>query len=117
MAKRIAVSTLNASTIDILNTIRENASYQYQSLVPTVTTATDIPKVGEVLFGYPSMANEFVNALVNRIAAYRITSKVYNNPLVELKKVCWNSGRLSKKYSSALRKPGSFLWKKLTSVS
>lgn len=86
MAKRIAVSTLNASTIDILNTIRENASYQYQSLVPTVTTATDIPKVGEVLFGYPSMANEFVNALVNRIAAYRITSKVYNNPLVELKK-------------------------------
>lgn len=86
MAKKIAVSTLNASTVDILNTIRENASYQYQNSVPAVTTATDIPKVGEVLFGYPSLANEFVNALINRIAAYRITSKVFNNPFVELKK-------------------------------
>lgn len=57
MPRRIAVSTLNASTIDILNTIRENASIEYQNLVPVVTTETDIPKVGEVLFGYPAMYN------------------------------------------------------------
>ena len=36
MAKRISISTLNASTIDILNTIRQNASYQYQQNVPEI---------------------------------------------------------------------------------
>ena len=49
MAKRIAVSTLNASTIDILNTIRANASEEYQGSVPVVTRAADIPEVGEGL--------------------------------------------------------------------
>ena len=44
MPRRIANSTLNASTIDILNVIRTNASLEYQSLVPTVEQATDIPK-------------------------------------------------------------------------
>ena len=53
MAKRISISTLNASTIDILNTIRQNASYQYQQNVPEIDVANDIPKVGEVLYGYP----------------------------------------------------------------
>lgn len=86
MARRIAISTLNASTIDILNTIRANASYEYQSMVPQVTKATDIPKVGEVLYGYPALANQFINALVNRIALVRVKSAVFNNAYVDLKK-------------------------------
>lgn len=86
MAKRIAVSTLNASTIDILNTIRANASYEYQSLVPAVTTENDIPKVGEILYGYPALANQFVNALINRIASVRVKSATFNNAYAELKK-------------------------------
>ena len=86
MATRIAVTTLNASTLDILNTIRANASYEYQSLVPEITDATEIPKVGEVLYGYPSMANQFLNALVNRIAIVRVKSAVFNNAYAELKK-------------------------------
>lgn len=86
MAKRVAISTLNASTIDILNTIRANASAEYLAQVPEVAVERDIPKVGEVLFGYPALANEFVNALVNRIAAVRIKSAVFNNAYAELKK-------------------------------
>lgn len=86
MAKRIAVTTLNASTIDILNTIRANASSEYQSLVPTITQATEIPKVGEVIYGYPALANQFLNALVNRIASVRVKSAVFNNAYKELKK-------------------------------
>ena len=86
MAKRIAVTNLNASTIDILNTIRMNASYEYQSLVPTVTQAEDIPKVGEVICGYPAMANQFLTTLVNRIAAVRVKSATFNNPYAHLKK-------------------------------
>ena len=86
MAKRIAVNTLNASTIDILNTIRANASYEYQSQVPEIGSEVDIPKVGEILFGYPALANQFINALINRIAQVRVKSAVFNNAYKELKK-------------------------------
>lgn len=86
MARRIANSTLNASTIDILNVIRQNASYDYQQNVPEVKTVNDIPKVGEVIYGTPSFANQFVNALVNRIAVVRVQSATFFNPYSILKK-------------------------------
>lgn len=86
MARRVAISNLNARTIDILNTIRANASYEYQSNVPEVTTEHDIPKVGEALYGYPALANQFLNALINRIALVKVKSAVFNNAYAELKK-------------------------------
>lgn len=86
MAHRIAVSTLNASTVDILNVIRDNASLAYQNSVPSVAQATDIPKVGEVIYGTPAFSNEFINALVNRIALVRVQSATFNNPYTRLKK-------------------------------
>lgn len=86
MAKRIALSTLNASTIDILNVIRQNASAEYQSLVPQVTREMDIPKVGEVLYGYPALANQFLSALMNRIAYVQIKSATFNNAYAKFKK-------------------------------
>ena len=86
MPKRIAVSTLNASTMDILNVIRQNASYEYQQNVPVVTKASDIPRVGEVIYGTPAFANQFINALVNRIAIVRMQSATFNNPYRALKK-------------------------------
>ena len=86
MPRRIAVNTLNASTLDILNVIRQNASYEYQSSVPEVTQASDIPRVGEIIYGTPAFANQFLNALVNRIALVRAQSAVFNNPYSRLKK-------------------------------
>lgn len=86
MARRIANSTLNASTIDILNVIRQNASYDYQQNVPEVDTVNDIPKVGEIICGTPAFANQFINALVNRIAIVRVQSATFNNPYSILKK-------------------------------
>ena len=86
MAKRISVTSLNATTLDILNTIRQNAGYEYQSLVPQVTSEHDIPAVGEVLYGYPALANQFLNALVNRIALVVVKSSLFNNPYARLKK-------------------------------
>ena len=86
MAKRISVTKLNASTIDILNTIRANASAEYQSLVPEIEQSTDIPAVGEVLYGYPALANQFINALVNRIALVRVKSATFNNAYAKFKK-------------------------------
>ena len=86
MARRIAQSVLNASTLDILNVIRQNASYDYQQAVPEVTQATDIPKVGEIMYGTPAFANQFITALVNRIATVRMQSATFNNPYTRLKK-------------------------------
>ena len=84
--RRIAESTLNASTIDILNVIRQNLSAQYQDTVPAVTQKTDIPAVGKILYGHPAMANEFLNALINRIAALVVESATFNNSLKVLHK-------------------------------
>ena len=86
MPKRIAQSTLNASTIDIMNVIRQNASYEYQQSVPEVYMWNDIPKVGEIIYGTPAFANQFINALVNRIAMVRVQSANFNNPYSILKK-------------------------------
>lgn len=86
MARRIAISSLNARTVDILNTIRANASAAYQDSVPAITKATEIPKVGEAVVGYPARANEFINALVNRIAFVNIKSLDFNNAYADLKK-------------------------------
>lgn len=86
MPRRIAQNTLNASTIDILNVIRQNASYEYQSSVPKVETANDIPVVGSVIYGTPAFANQFLNALVNRIALVRLQGATFNNPYTILKK-------------------------------
>lgn len=86
MAKRVAVSKLNASTIDILNTIRANAGLEYQNTIPVISKATDIPTVGEVLMGYPTLANQFLNALINRIAMVQIKSATFNNMYSDLKK-------------------------------
>ena len=86
MPRRIAINSLNATTIDILNTIRANASYEYQSLVPEISKESEIPRVGEVLYGYPALANQFINALVNRIALVRVKSATFNNAYAELKK-------------------------------
>ena len=84
--KRIAQTTLNASTIDILNVIRQNAGFEYQNAVPKVTKETDIPAVGEIIYGTPALANTFINALVNRIALVRVQSATFNNPYSILKK-------------------------------
>ena len=86
MAKRVANTTLNGSSIDIINVIRSNASYSYQQSVPEITTKEQIPVVGEVIYGTPAFANEFINALLNRIALVRIKSATFNNPYADLKK-------------------------------
>ena len=86
MARKVAQTTLNASSIDIINVIRANAPAEYQNLVPKVETATDIPKVGAVIYGHPAFANTFLNALINRIALVRMNSATFNNPYAQLKK-------------------------------
>ena len=83
---KVAVSTLNASTIDILNTIRANAPEEYQSSIPAVAQETDIPSVGQAICGYPAFANYFVGALMDRIAFVQIKGLNFINEYRDLKK-------------------------------
>ena len=65
--------------MDIMNSIRQYAGYDYQQNVPLVAKAADIPHVGEVIFGTPAFSNQFLNALVNRIGLVRVKSATFNN--------------------------------------
>ena len=86
MAYLISNSVLNGSTIDILNTIRANASMNYQSHVPYVETEHDIKKVGAAIFGTPGLANEFLGELINRVALVPVRTATFYNDFAELKK-------------------------------
>lgn len=108
MPKRIANTQLNGRTIDILNVIRTNASYEYQQLVPVISDAQGIPRVGEVLYGNPTLANEFINALVNRIALVVVNSATFNNPYSELKKGYLEYGETVEEIFTAIIKAQEF---------
>ena len=86
MPKFIAQTKLNASTIDILNVIRKNASAEYQSKVPEISEVDDIVNVGQIIYGTPAFTNQFINSLVNRIAFTIMQSATFNNPYRLLKK-------------------------------
>lgn len=78
---------LNATSVDILNAIRNSASTNYRDFVPQASnTAESIRSIGEIIMQYTPLQNEFLNALVNRIARVIITSKMYSNPLSMFKK-------------------------------
>lgn len=85
MATKPEIKTMNASAMDILNVIRANASSTYQERIPEATQ-DNIREIGSAMLTYESTQNEFLNALVNRIARVIITSKSYQNPLRMFKK-------------------------------
>jgi hypothetical protein len=75
----------SATPETILNTIRANASSDYQERVP-VATQQNIAEVGNAITNYEPTRNEFLNALINRIGMVIIQSRLYENPLREFKK-------------------------------
>lgn len=75
-----------ASTIqDILNTIKQEGSEEYQLRIPDATK-TNISEVGNTLLQHKALANEFITSLIDRIAFTIITYKVAKNKLSVLKK-------------------------------
>ena len=87
MAQIPSTVTMRASSPQILNTIRANASAFYQDMIPYATNNSDNPKeIGAVIMQYSSLQNEFLNGLVNRIAYTIIKSKTYSNPWAFFKK-------------------------------
>lgn len=80
-------SHLNATSAEILNVIRNNASTTYQDYVPVATTDRDsVKQIGSIIMQYPALQNEFLSSLINRIGRVIITSKMYSNPWAMFKK-------------------------------
>ena len=69
---------------EILNTIRANASSEYQERVPEALGVGG--NVSNVFNQYPTMKNELLTALTNKIARTLFYSKVFDNPLKALHK-------------------------------
>lgn len=81
------ISKLSATSVDILNAIRNNASANYQNYVPAANaSAESIREIGAIIMNYESLQNEFLTALINRIGLVLITSKMFDNPLAMFKK-------------------------------
>ena len=73
--------------IEVLNTIRDNASQAYQDRVPEATR-TNIEEVGEAITDLNNAVvyNEFINTLANMIYAPMLIKKSWENPLGKFKK-------------------------------
>lgn len=74
-----------ANMINVLNAIHSNATADYQSRVP-LATQENITEVGGAIMSYKMTENEFLSALVNKIAMTIVRNKTFKNPLAVLKK-------------------------------
>lgn len=74
-----------ANGVKLLNTIRANSSAVYQDRIPEAT-AENIHDVGDAILNFEAQANEFVNALINRIGLVILNNRMASNPLAALKK-------------------------------
>lgn len=101
--------TLTNSSVDILNVIRENATPNYRDYVPKATPDADsIRQIGAIIMDYPSLQNEFLSSLVNRIGRVLITSKMYANPWEFFKKGMLEFGESVEEIFVNIAKPFQF---------
>lgn len=79
--------TMAATAPEVLNAIRNNATQNYRDFVPVATPdAESVREIGAVIMQMPGLQNEFLSALMNRIAFTVLRSKMYDNPLRMFKK-------------------------------
>ena len=87
MAIKPKQTALTANSVEILNTIRSDATPYYQQMIPKAAANTEsIRQIGGIMMNYQPLQNEFLKALYNRIGRVIITSKMYYNPWAPFKK-------------------------------
>lgn len=74
-----------ANMQNVLNTILANGSADYQARVPQATK-DNLSAVGTAIMSFKATENEFLNALVNKVAMTIVHTKTFKNPLSILKK-------------------------------
>lgn len=82
MAKMVTNKTV--TSVDILNSLRNELSADYRDKVPVAgTDAASIRAIGQILTFNPGLMNEFYEALVNRIGRVIITNKMWKSAISE----------------------------------
>lgn len=76
-----STANLTTNNVDIFNYIRNSASANFRDYVPAANPSQEsIREIGAIIMRYNVLQNEFLSALVNRIALALIQSKLYRNP-------------------------------------
>ena len=102
-------SVLSASSVDILNAIRNNASANYRGYIPAASPdAESVRAIGAIMMDYPALQNEFLSALINRIGRVIITSKSWDNPWSVFKKGMLEFGETIEEIFVNIAKPFQF---------
>lgn len=105
-----AKANLTATSAEILNTIRDNASEPYKNAVPIADAANaeNIREIGNTIMSYPVLQNEFLSALINRIGRVLITSRLYENPWSFFKKGMLEFGETVEEIFVNIARPFTF---------
>lgn len=77
---------------DVLNAIRNSASQNFRDFTQKLTDAESVRNFGAVIMQMPTLQNEFLSVLWNRIAFALVTSKIYRNHFAWAKKGLINYG-------------------------
>lgn len=102
-------TSLSASTVDILNAIRNSATANYRDYVPVaVNNDSSVREIGAVIMQFPALQNEFLGALVNRIGRVIMTSKMYTNPWAPFKRGLLEFGETIEEVFVNIAKPFEF---------
>lgn len=103
------VRNLNATTVQILNAIRNGATESYRTMVPTATGSNDnIRAIGDIVNSNSDFQNEFISALVNRIGRVIVTSKMYENPWSMFKRGIMEYGETIEEIFVNISKPFNY---------
>lgn len=109
MATRPKPFVLTGTSADIINAIRNSATVNFRDYVPIATPdAESVKEIGAIIMDNVSLRNEFIDALVNRIARVVVTSKLYENPIQMFKKGILEFGEVVEEIFVELAKPFEF---------
>lgn len=106
MAVKPKIRTLTNNSVAVLNAIRNNASVDYKKYVPVATADPEsIREIGAIIMDSPSLQNEFLHSLYNRIGRVIVESKTWENPWSFFKKGMLEFGETIESVFVDLTKP------------
>ena len=106
MAVKPKIRTLTNNSVAVLNAIRNSASVNYRNYVPVATADPEsIRTIGAIIMDSPSLQNEFLSALYNRIGRVIVESKTWENPWSLFKKGMLEFGETIESVFVDLAKP------------
>lgn len=100
---------LKGDSISLVNFIRSTAGQYYADLVPVAKEdGTNLKEIGIIINNNPTLANAFINTLVNRVGLVLVKSKSYTNQWRKFKKGILEYGETIEEIFVDLCKPFNY---------